>query len=57
MPLSFWKWDRLSRGEDIDNITLARLFGKYDITPLSILENNENDPIANLMRKNHSGYE
>ena len=33
----FWKWDRLSRGEDIDNITLARLFGKYDITPLSIL--------------------
>ena len=47
----FWKWDRLSRGEDIDNITLARLFGKYDITPLSILENNETTPIANLMRK------
>ncbi len=47
----FWKWDRLSRGEDIDNITLARLFGKYDITPLSILENNETTPIANLMRR------
>lgn len=47
----FPKWDRLSRGEDIDNITLARLFGKYDITPLSLLENNETTPIANLMRK------
>ena len=47
----FWKWDRLSRGEDIDNITLARLFGKYDIVPLSTIENNDTTPIANLMRK------
>lgn len=47
----FWKWDRLSRGEDSDNIELARLFGKYDVTPLSTIENNETTPIANLMRK------
>lgn len=39
----FWKWDRLSRGEDSDNIELARLFGKYDVTPLSTVENNETD--------------
>ncbi len=47
----FWKWDRLSRGEDDDNITLARLFGKYNVIPLSTTENNETTPIANLMRK------
>ena len=44
-------WNRLSRGEDSDIIELARFFGKYDVTPLSVTENNDNTPIANLMRK------
>ena len=44
-------WSRLSRGEDADNIELARFFGKYNVTPLSVAENNDNTPIANLMRK------
>lgn len=47
----FWKWDRLSRGEDADYVELGRLFSRYDIIPLSTLENNELSPEAKLMRK------
>lgn len=48
--LIFWKWDRLSRGEDIDYVELEKIFGKYGITPLSTLENNDDTPEADLTR-------
>ena len=47
----FWKWDRLSRGEDADYVELGIFFNKYGITPLSVEENNETTPEAKLMRK------
>ena len=49
--LIFWKWDRLSRGEDEDYIELKNFFNKCGITPLSVEENNETTPEAKLMRK------
>ena len=49
--LIFWKWDRLSRGEDADYVELGKLFDRYNITPLSVEENNETSPEAKLMRK------
>ena len=49
--LIFWKWDRLSRGEDEDYVELGLFFNKYSITPLSVEENNETTPEAKLMRK------
>lgn len=49
--LIFWKWDRLSRGEDADYVKLGTLFDKYEITPLSSEENNETTPEGKLMRK------
>ena len=49
--LIFWKWDRLSRGEDCDYVELGTMFRKYGITPLSTVENNENSPEAKLMRR------
>ena len=49
--LIFWKWDRLSRGEDSDYVELGTMFKKYGITPLSTEENNDNSPEAKLMRR------
>ncbi len=49
--LIFWKWDRLSRGEDSDYVELGTIFKKYDIKPLSTEENNDNSPEAKLMRR------
>ena len=49
--LIFWKWDRLSRGEDSDYVELGAMFRKYGITPLSTEENNDNSPEAKLMRR------
>lgn len=49
--LIFWKWDRLSRGEDEDYVELGLFFNKYSIMPLSVEENNETTPEAKLMRK------
>ena len=49
--LIFWKWDRLSRGEDSDYVELGAMFKKYGITPLSTEENNDNSPEAKLMRR------
>ena len=48
--LIFWKWDRLSRGEDIDYVELEKIFDKYGVTPLSTLENNDDTPEADLTR-------
>ena len=48
--LIFWKWDRLSRGEDSDYVQLEKTFNKYTITPLSVMENNDNTPEADLTR-------
>lgn len=47
----FWKWDRLSRGEDADYVELGTLFARYGITPISVEENNDVSPEAKLMRK------
>lgn len=49
--LIFWKWDRLSRGEDEDYVELNKMFKKYEILPLSTEENNDTTPEAKLMRK------
>lgn len=49
--LIFWKWDRLSRGEDSDYVELGTMFKKYGIAPLSTEENNDNSPEAKLMRR------
>ena len=49
--LIFWKWDRLSRGEDEDYVELYKIFKKYNIKPLSTMENNDDSPEANLTRK------
>lgn len=49
--LIFWKWDRLSRGEDEDYIELKNFFNKFGITPLSVEENNETTPEAKLTRR------
>lgn len=49
--LVFWKWDRLSRGDDSDYVELAKIFGKAEITTLSTRENNDTTPIAKFARK------
>ena len=48
--LVFWKWDRLSRGEDSDYVQLEKIFDKYNIRPLSTMENNDDTPEAYLTR-------
>ena len=48
--LIFWKWDRLSRGEDSDYIELEKIFKKYNVIPLSTMENNDDTPEADLTR-------
>lgn len=48
--LIFWKWDRLSRGEDSDYVELEKIFNKCGVAPLSTLENNDDTPEADLTR-------
>lgn len=48
--LVFWKWDRLSRGEQKDYITLGEFFRTTNIKPLSVTENNEDTPEAEFLR-------
>ena len=42
--LIFWKWDRLSRGEQKDYLVLGEFFNKNQIKPLSVTENNDDTP-------------
>lgn len=48
--LVFWKWDRLSRGEDEDYVKLEKIFNKFKVIPLSIMENNDDTPEAEFTR-------
>ncbi len=48
--LIFWKWDRLSRGEQSDYLELGKFFDKNNIKPLSVTENNEETAEAELLR-------
>lgn len=48
--LVFWKWDRLSRGEQRDYYFLSEFFNKNNIKPLSATENNDETPEAEFFR-------
>lgn len=48
--LIFWKWDRLSRGEQSDYHVLGQFFERTNIKPLSVTENNEDTPEAEFLR-------
>ena len=48
--LVFWKWDRLSRGEQSDYYHLNQFFNKNKIKPLSATENNDDTPEAEFYR-------
>lgn len=48
--LIFWRWDRLSRGEQTDYYKLFKFFKVNNITPLSVRENNEDTPEGELLR-------
>jgi len=48
--LIFWKLDRLSRGEDRDYVYLDDFFRECSLQPLSVTENNEDSPEAELLR-------
>ena len=46
----FWKWDRLSRGENRDYAYLEDFFQECDMYPLSVTECNEDTPEGELLR-------
>ena len=48
--LIFWKWDRMSRGEQADYHVLGQFFKETNIKPLSVTENNEDTPEAEFLR-------
>lgn len=48
--LIFWKWDRLSRGENKDYAFLDNFFEECEIYPLSVTECNEDTPEGKLLR-------
>lgn len=48
--LVFWRWDRLSRGEQSDYVALANFFNTCKIKPLSVTETNEETPEGELLR-------
>lgn len=47
----FWKWDRLSRGDESDYVKLEEFFKSNCIKPLSTEENNDETPEADLTRR------
>lgn len=48
--LIFWKWDRLSRGEQQDYLELGKFFSQTNIQPLSVTENNDDTAEAEFLR-------